>query len=177
MNRAEQSANTQCGVLYYQPVWVCRGSGQHQTDSLVYSQSSRGWTGRYQLLYLVISKDCDQVSGRLLPCIGRRVAEQFGRALGPSTSGIVCGQHWSWCEICQKQLFSHWAHFEQFYVCTMYAWDQVVVINRDWERVEAGDWKDLFHVACPRLRTRPVCLFVNHFISRVGNGMECFVLH
>ena len=105
MNRAEQSANTQCGVLYYQPVWVCRGSGQHQTDSLVYSQSSRGWTGRYQLLYLVISKDCDQVSGRLLPCIGRRVAEQFGRALGPSTSGIVRGQHWSWCEICQNNYF------------------------------------------------------------------------
>ena len=64
MNRAEQSANTQFGALYYQPVWVCRGSGQHQTDSLVYSQSSRGWTGRYQLLYLVISKDCDQVVDR-----------------------------------------------------------------------------------------------------------------
>ena len=52
-----------------------------------------------------------------------------------------------------------------------------MVINRDWERVEAGDWKDLFHVARPRLRTRPVCLFVNHFISRVGNGMECSVLY
>ena len=172
------SAHAFCGVLYYQPVWVCRGSGQHQTDSLVYSQSSRGWTGRYQLLYLVISKDCDQVSGRLLPCIGRRVAEQFGRALGPSTSGFV----WSRSTLIamrdlSKHFCSQWAHFEQFYVCTMYAWDQVVVINRDWERVEAGDWKDLFHVARPRLRTRPVCLFVNHFISRVGNEMECSVLH
>ena len=68
-------------------------------------------------------------------------------------------------------LSSFWA------ILCMYAWDQVVLINRDWERVEAGDWKDLFHVARPRLRTRPVCLFVNHFISRVGNGMECSVLY